>query len=112
MANRIRNKQVKFYVTDEEYDLIMKNYNQSKARSLTDFLRKMSINGRIFEVDLSSVFKFNNEINAIGNNLNQVARKINTYDYADTDDIDFIKNSIKEIKKTQKEILNEINIKR
>lgn len=112
MANRIRNKQVKFYVTDEEYDLIMKNYNQSKTRSLSDFLRKMSINGRIFEVDLSSVFKFNNEINAIGNNLNQIARKINTYDYADAYDIDFIKNSIKEIKKTQKEILNEINIKR
>ena len=52
----------------------MKNYNQSKARSLSDFLRKMSINGRIFEVDLSSVFKFNNEINAIGNNLNQIAK--------------------------------------
>lgn len=112
MANRIRNKQVKFYVTDEEYDLIMKNYNQSKTRSLSDFLRKMSINGRIFEVDLSSVFKFNNEVNAIGNNLNQIARKINTYDYADADDIDFIKNSIKEMKKIQKEILNEINIKR
>lgn len=112
MNNRIRNKQIKFYVTPEEHELILKNFNQSKLNNLSSFLRKMAISGRIFEVNLSSVFTFNKEISAIGNNINQIARDANTFHYLNSDEINYLKNSIKEIKNTQANILNNIKVKR
>lgn len=76
---RFRDVPIFFRVTQEEYDLIMKNYSQTNYKTLSQFLRKMAIEGRNFEVNLSPFFDISREINAVGNNINQIAKALNMY---------------------------------
>ena len=47
-------------------------------------------------------------IKKIGNNINQLVKKINTYNYISKPDINFIINSMEEIKKKQEKLEKEI----
>ena len=63
MANRKRNIQVKFYVTAE-------------AKILME--QKMAIDGYIIYVDTRDIKEMNKLLSAIGRNINQIAKRVNT----------------------------------
>ena len=63
MANRKRNIQVKFYVTAEEKELME---------------QKMAIDGYIIYVDTRDIKEMNKLLSAIGRNINQIAKRVNT----------------------------------
>lgn len=63
MANRKRNIQVKFYVTAE-------------AKKLME--QKMAIDGYIIYVDTRDIKEMNKLLSAIGRNINQIAKRVNT----------------------------------
>lgn len=89
--NRKRDKQIKFYVTEKEYKEIKKKVEKSKLKQ-TDYLIKSALNKKIIVVDgLKEIIL---ELSREGNNLNQIAKKINEGEQTD----------IKEMKKNLMEL--------
>ena len=77
MANRKRNIQMKFYVTEDEKRLIDEKMSQLPTRRYGAYLRKMAIDGYIIYTDTADIKAFTKELSAIGRNINQIAKRIN-----------------------------------
>ena len=80
MANRKRNIQMKFYVTEDEKRLIDEKMSQLPTRRYGAYLRKMAIDGYIIYTDTADIKAFTKELSAIGRNINQIAKRINAGD--------------------------------
>lgn len=74
--NRTRSLQVKFWVSENEKRRIEKR--ASKFMSVSDYLRDMALNGKVIERTPSITLEHYTELNRIGNNVNQIARRINS----------------------------------
>ena len=77
MANRKRNIQMKFYVTEEEKWLIDGKMAQLPTRRYGAYLRKMAIDGYIIQLDTTDIKQMNAALSAIGRNINQIAKRVN-----------------------------------
>ena len=58
MANRKRNIQMKFYVTEEEKQLIEQKMQQLPTQRYGAYLRKMAIDGYIINMDTTDIKAF------------------------------------------------------
>lgn len=65
MANRKRNIQMKFYVTEDEKRLIDEKMSQLPTRRYGAYLRKMAIDGYIIYTDTADIKAFTKELSAI-----------------------------------------------
>ncbi len=65
-------------VTDEEKALIMEKMALLKTKRIVAYLRKMAINGYIIQVDHSAIRENGAELQKIGTNINQIAKRINS----------------------------------
>ena len=74
MANRKRNQTISIRLTTEEKKEIVAKAKQAQM-TLTDYIIECSRDTKITVTDLSEVLV---ELKRIGNNLNQIARKINS----------------------------------
>lgn len=75
MANRKRNIQLHFMVTDRERDLIQEKMAQIGTRNMGAYLRKMAIDGYVVRLDLSEVRELVSILRQCSNNLNQLTRR-------------------------------------
>lgn len=96
MENRSRAIQVKFYVNEEELNLINNRVHSANVTSKGAYLRKMAIDGFIVNVDTSDLKATVKEMNAIGKNINQITRNSNTYGIM-KQDINDIKARVEDI---------------
>ena len=80
MNNRKRNVQIKFRVTEEERALIEEKMKQVPTSNMEAYLRKMAIDGYIIQVDHSDIKKMTAELQRIGVNINQIAKRATTYE--------------------------------
>ena len=58
MAERKRNKEIHFYVTEEERKLIRRKMIESKNKNMGAYLRKMAIDGYIVNTDTHPLLQF------------------------------------------------------
>ena len=79
MKNRIRNIQIKFYVSDSENEAIKNKMDELGIKNKSAYIRKMSVDGYIIKQDFESTKKLIAELNKIGSNINQIAKVANTY---------------------------------
>lgn len=77
MANRKRNIQMKFWVTEEEKRLIEEKMAQLHTKRIGAYLRKMAIDGYIIQVDTTNIKEMTRALSAIGRNINQIAKRVN-----------------------------------
>ena len=108
MAVRKRNIQIKFYVTEEEKQLIDEKLSQLPAKRMGAYLRKMAIDGYIINLDTADIKAFTGELAAIGRNINQIARRANTGDSLYQADIQEIRERQDEIWQLQRRILSSL----
>ncbi|MDF2885480.1 MAG: mobC [Clostridiaceae bacterium] len=75
--NRIRDIKLNFFVDEYEKDIID---TKAKAALLnrSEYLRTIAMDGMIIQQDLKAVRDLSVELNKIGNNINQIARVVNT----------------------------------
>ena len=106
MANRKRNIQMKFYVTEEEKRLIDEKMAQLRTRRYGAYLRKMAIDGYIIYTDTTEIKAFTSELSAIGRNINQIAKRINAGGPAYQADMEEIRERLDEIWQLQRRILS------
>ena len=106
MANRKRNIQMKFYVTEDEKRLIDERMKLLQTQRYGAYLRKMAINGYIIYTDTTEIKAFTSELSAIGRNINQIAKRINAGGPAYQADMDEIREKLDEIWQLQRRILS------
>ena len=106
MANRKRNIQMKFYVTEEEKRLIDERMMLLPTQRYGAYLRKMAINGYIIYTDTADIKAFTKELSAIGRNINQIAKRLNAGGPAYQADIQEIRERLDEIWQLQRRILS------
>jgi hypothetical protein len=69
---------LRFFVTEDERDMIFEKMATLKTDNLSAYLRKMAIDGYIIEVDHTELKTVIAEMQKIGVNVNQIARRVNT----------------------------------
>ena len=106
MANRKRNIQMKFYVTEEEKRLIDEKMKLLPTQRYGAYLRKMAIDGYIIQPDTTDIKRMNAALSAIGRNINQIAKRVNAGGPAYQVDMDEIRERLDEIWQLQRRILS------
>ncbi len=105
MANRKRNIQMKFYVTEEEKQLIEQKMQKLPTQRYGAYLRKMAIDGYIINMDTTDIKAFTAELGAIDRNINQIAKWVNAGGSVYQADIQEIQERLEEIWQLQRRIL-------
>ncbi len=106
MANRKRNIQMKFWVTEEEKRLIDEKMKQLPTQRYGAYLRKMAIDGYIIYTDTKDIKEMNRTLFSIGRNINQIAKKLNAGGPAYQADIQEIRERLDQIWQLQRHILS------
>ena len=105
MANRKRNIQMKFWVTEEEKQLINKKMAQLPTKRYGAYLRKMAIDGYIIHVDTTDIKEMTNPLGTIGRNINQIAKRVNAGGPTYQADMEEIRERLEQIWQLQRRIL-------
>ena len=66
MQNRMRNIQIKFWVTEEERNLIKQKMALLPTQRMGAYMRKMAIDVLIIYTDTTNIKEINKELQAIG----------------------------------------------
>ena len=96
-----------FRVTERERDFIAQKMKAAKIKNQSAYLRKMSIDGFIINVDFTDFRQLFANIGRIAGSVNQVAKRINATDNVYADDIAELQNRQEETWR----LLNEIHQK-
>ncbi|EGT4141324.1 plasmid mobilization relaxosome protein MobC [Clostridium perfringens] len=96
MAERNRKIPIQFYVNEDENEQIEKQIKKTKLNK-SEYLRRISTKGVIVKVDMSSIENLVYEINKIGININQIAKRVNESDTIFKSEIKELQESIDEI---------------
>ena len=102
MDGRKRTVQVKFRVTEAERNLILEKMKLIPTNNMAAYLRKIAIDGYIVQIDHSDIKAMTAEIQKIGVNINQIARRVNSTGSVYQEDIDELKGALDEIWRLQR----------
>ena len=91
MNGRKRTVQIKFRVTEEERAFIEQKMQLVPTRNMEAYLRKMAIDGYIIQIDHADIKAMTAEIQKIGVNVNQIAKRVNATGSVYQEDIEEIK---------------------
>ena len=105
MENRKRNVQIIIRVTEEERALIEEKMQQIPTLNLSAYARKILIDGYIITLDLQEVKGHTAQLQKIGVNINQIAKRINETGRIYADDMDEIKLAMEEIWRLERRLL-------
>ena len=105
MANRKRNIQMKFWVTEEEKRLIEEKMAQLHTKRSGAYLRKMAIDGYIIQVDTTDIKEMTKALGSIGRNINQIAKRVNAGGPTYQADMEEIRERLEQIWQLQRRIL-------
>lgn len=97
MQNRNRTKTIAVRFTNEEYNLVREKMKLLNSNNMSAYTRKMLIDGLIIEVNDKAFDDVAMQISRIGNNINQVVRRINKDDRYDKKDGELLRKKLDEI---------------
>ena len=106
MANRVRNIVLRVPVTAQEREMIELKMQQMGTRCFSVYALKMLIDGYVIKIDYSDIKAITAELQKIGTNINQIARRVNATGTIYAQDIEDIKGVLNEIWLSQRSILS------
>ena len=106
MANRKRKIVLRCPVTDEERKLIEHKMSLVPTNQIGAYLRKMAIDGYIIYTDTKDIQVMNKELQRIGRNINQIAKRVNSTSSIYMTDIEELKEDLQNIWRLQRTILS------
>lgn len=96
--DRKRKVQLNIRMSDEERRYIQHKADTAK-KSISDYIRSVSITGVVINTDTSKAVAVLTELNRIGNNINQIAKAVHMHgDYVSPDDIRSIREEFEAMK--------------
>ena len=108
MGERTRNVMLTFYVTEEEKEVIKKRMALLGLKNMSSYLRKISMDGYMLNVDFSCFDGICNDINGASRNINQIAKRINSTESVYADDVAELQKKQEEIWRLLKSILSQL----
>ena len=105
MENRKRNVQIIIRVTEEERSLIEEKMRQIPTLNLSAYARKILIDGYIITLDVQEVKGHTAQLQKIGVNINQIAKRINETGRIYADDMNEIKRAMEEVWRLERRLL-------
>ena len=109
MANRKRNVQLHFMVTERERSLIDEKMAQLGTKNMGAYLRKMAVDGYIIHLDLSDIRELVTLLRRTGNNLNQLTKRAHETGNIYKADIEDLRQSYDELWDMTGEILSRLS---
>ena len=100
----MREQRIHLRVSQDEYDLIQQKMKQSGCINMSAYLRKMAIDGLIVKLDMPEMKEILRLLRYNGNNINQIAKRLNADEGIYVSDISDIKDKQAEILKLIREI--------
>ena len=94
MANRIRNERLEIKLTEEEKALFEEKRKLAKCRNMSHFIRKCVLEKEIYQVDLEPFRDLQGLLSNAANNINQIAKRVNSTGIIYKDDINDMKKQI------------------
>ena len=73
MAKRDRDILIRFFVTSEEKAVLQRRMELVRYTNMSEYLRKISMDGYLINVDYTYIKEMNAELSAIGRYINQIA---------------------------------------
>jgi hypothetical protein len=107
MANRTRTNRNEFHLDDKEQFILDEKFKLSGMESKSAFLRKLILYGYVYDVDYSFLREYNTELGRISSSLNQIAKRINSTNHVYQEDMDEVKELMKQVWHTQKSMLSQ-----
>lgn len=109
-----RNKMLRVYVTEEEKQIILNNMKKINSKTITNYIREMALNEGEIKIynfselkdSLSETGKYVYELNKIGNNVNQIAKKVNESDVVATEDVQYLLSQVEQMKSNYETTFN------
>ena len=109
MANRKRNVQLHFMVTEHERSLIDIKMEQLGTKNMGAYLRKMAIDGYVIHLDLSDIRELVTLLRRTGNNLNQLTKRVHETGNIYGEDIEDLRQSYDKLWDMTGEILSRLS---
>ena len=109
MAKRKREIVLRFRVTPEERGMIEEKMAQLGTENMAAYLRKMAIDGYIVKLDLPELRDMVSLLRRTGNNLNQIARRVNETSRIYAADIECLLENQERLWSVAKEILGRLS---
>lgn len=95
--NRYRDQQIIIRVTRAEKEVIKKRMADIGYSDMSRYMRIMALQGYLVSVDLTSFQEYASQIAKVGNNINQIARKINMEQEIFSVDIEELQDAMRRI---------------
>ena len=106
MANRKRKNELKIYLSDDEQYILEQKVKSSGMKSKSAFLRRQILYGFVYDIDYSELREYNAALGRIGNNLNQITKRMNATGNVYAADVKQVKDLMKKVWDTQKAMLS------
>ena len=106
MTNRTRKIVLRVPVTSEERELIRQKMVLLHTQNFSAYARKMLIDGYVVHIDTTDIRAQTAELQKIGVNVNQIARRLNSMGPLYTQDVADIKGALAQIWQLQRYILS------
>ena len=106
--NRQRNIPIFLRLNEKETYVLDIKFKASGLRTESDFLRRLILYGDVLVPDFEEVRQMNHLLGKLGNNINQIAKKANTFDSLSLNDIAEVKEMMNRLWQSQKSILSKL----
>jgi len=87
-----------FKMSPEEWNLVEKRMEQSGIRNKSAYIRKMCIDGHVIIFDSQQLSEIGRLLRITANNVNQIAKKVNSGGEAYRNDIEEVNNQLTDIR--------------
>ncbi len=100
---------IRFRIHDGDRELIKKRMKESGISNMSDYIRKMAIDGYVIRLDLSDVKEVSRLLRINANNINQIAKRANETGCIYQADRKTVKKQQEEIWQMRKAILQRLS---
>ena len=106
MENRERQNRFTLRLSDDELHILEQKCKASSMKDKSSFLRHLILYSYVYDIDYSELREYNSALAKIGNNLNQIAKRMNATGNIYEADVKEVKELMKQVWHTQKSMLS------
>ena len=106
MAHRERQHELKIYLSKDEQYVLEQKFKISGMKSKSAFIRHLILYSYVYDVNYEHLREYNTLLYRIGNNLNQIAKRINQTGNLYEADVKEVKELMNQVWQLQKSMLS------
>ena len=105
MARKLR----RVRISDEEWQIIKHRADSAKIKSVSDYIRKCALYGEIKVFNFKEIDQMRSLISTIGNNVNQIAKVVNSTQSVYQKDIEDVQENIQSLRDYVTDYIDSLN---